>query len=54
MKWLKGLSKNQKITLLGVIVAAMSGIAVPVILKLMDRKVESPSTTEKSTSTIWK
>jgi tetratricopeptide (TPR) repeat protein len=52
MSCLKGLSKNQKITLLGVLVAAISGIAVPVILNLTGKKVESPPTTEKSTSTV--
>jgi len=43
MNLLKGLSKNQKIALWGVIVAAISGIAVPVILSLRSKNVE-PST----------
>jgi len=52
MKWLKSLSKNQKITLLGVFVADMSGIAVPIILNLRDNEVESPPTTVEPNSTV--
>jgi len=43
MKLLKGLSKNQKIALCGVIVAAISGIALPVILSLRRKNVEPPT-----------
>ena len=43
MNLLKGLSKNQKIAFWGVIVTAISGIAVPIILNLRHKKVEPPS-----------
>lgn len=43
MNLLRGLSKNQKIALCGVIIAAISGIAVPIILNLRHKKVEPPS-----------
>ncbi len=43
MNLLRGLSKNQKIALCGVIIAAISGIAVPVILSLRRKNVEPPT-----------